>query len=111
MSGMSQTAEELNEENREVILRMAGSGDDLSKPRDIDFSIVFADRSYAEEFTSGLRQLGYRTSTKESDVAPGLPWDVTVVKHMLPVCEAITEFELFLQAKASPLGGRNDGWG
>jgi hypothetical protein len=30
---------------------------------------------------------------------------------MLPVCEAITEFELFLQAKVSPLGGRNDGWG
>jgi hypothetical protein len=30
---------------------------------------------------------------------------------MLPVCETITEFELLLQSKASPLGGRNDGWG
>ncbi|HET6161397.1 MAG TPA: ribonuclease E inhibitor RraB [Dongiaceae bacterium] len=106
---MSQTADELNEENREVILRMAKSGDDLSRPRDIDFSIVFPDRSSAEEFASRLRQLGYRTSTRELNVAPDLPWDVTVVKHMLPVCEAITEFELLLQAKASSLGGRNDG--
>ncbi len=41
---MSQAADELNEENREVILRMAASGDDLSKPRDIDFSVVQAFR-------------------------------------------------------------------
>ena len=108
---MNQTTEELNEENRNVILRMAKSGDDLSRPRDIDFSVVFPGRRSAEEFASDLRQLGYRTSTKESNVAPGLPWDVTVVKHMLPVCDAITEFELFLQAKATLLGGRNDGWG
>ena len=108
---MSQTTEELNEENREVILRMAKSGDDLSRPRDIDFSVVFPDSSSADKFASGLGQLGYRTSIKESNVAPDLPWDVTVVKHMLPVCEAITEFELLLQTKASPLGGRNDGWG
>jgi hypothetical protein len=108
---MSQAADELNEENREVILRMAASGDDLSKPRDIDFSVVFPDRSSAEDFAAYFGQLDCRTSTKRSDVAPGLPWDVTVVKHMLPVCETITEFELLLQSKASPLGGRNDGWG
>jgi hypothetical protein len=108
---MSQAADELNEENREVILRMAASGDDLSKPRDIDFSVVFPDRSSAEEFAASFGQLGCRTRLKKSDVAPGLPWDVTVVKHMVPVCEAITEFELLLQSKASPLGGRNDGWG
>jgi hypothetical protein len=108
---MSQAADELNEENRDVILRMAASGDDLSKPRDIDFSVVFADRRSAEEFAAYFGQLGCRTSTKESGVAPDLPWDVTVVKHMLPVCEAITDFELLLQSKAYPLGGRNDGWG
>ena len=108
---MSQAADELNEENREVILRMAASGDDLSKPRDIEFSVVFPDRSSAEEFAAFFGQLGCRTSTEEAGVDPDLPWDVTVVKHMLPACEAITEFELFLKSKASPLGGRNDGWG
>jgi hypothetical protein len=108
---MTQTADELNEENRDVILRMAASGDDLSKPRDIDFSVVFADRSAAEQFVAFFGQRGCRTKLKRSDVAPGLPWDVTVVKHMVPACEAITEFELLLQSKATPLGGRGDGWG
>jgi hypothetical protein len=105
------TAEELNEENRVVILRMIKNGDDLSKARDIDFSIVFPDRSSAEEFASQFHQLGYPTAVDRTNTEPSLPWDVKVVKHMLPVCEAITEFELLLQARASPLGGRNDGWG
>ena len=107
---MDQT-EELNEENREVILRMARSGGDLSKSRDIDFSVVFPDESSAQEFASQLRELGYRAKIKRSGVDPDLPWDAIVIKHMLPRCEAITEFELLLQARASPFGGRNDGWG
>jgi hypothetical protein len=110
-SDADQATDELHEENRDVILRMAKSGDDLSKPRDIDFSAVFPNRSSADEFAAWFNKLGCRTSRKETRVAPDLPWDITVVKHMLPVCEAITEFELLLQVKASPLGGRNDGWG
>lgn len=108
---MCQTAEELNEENRAVIRRMIEQGDDLSKERGIDFSVVFPDGGSAEAFALQFRGLGYRTSVRQSNAAPGLPWDVTVVKQMLPICEAITEFELLLQAKATPLGGRNDGWG
>jgi hypothetical protein len=108
---MGRTAEELNEENSEVILRMAESGDDLSRPRDIKFAVVFPSNASAAEFASHLRQLGYAALVERTDSAPGLPWDVKIVKHMLPVCEAITDFELLLQVKASPLGGRNDGWG
>jgi len=108
---MDQTSEELNEENREVILRMARGGDDLSKSRDIDFSVVFPNESSAQEFASQLREIGYRATVNRSDVDSDLPWDATVVRHMLPQCEAITGFELLLQARASPFGGRNDGWG
>lgn len=108
---MTKTTEELNEANRDVLLRLVSGGDDLSKARDIDFSVVFPDGKSAEDFASKLRQVGYATSVKRSCVDEDLPWDVTVVKHMLPACERITEFELFLQSIASPLGGRNDGWG
>jgi hypothetical protein len=108
---MSETADDLNEANRDVILRLIADGDDLSKARDIDFTVVFPNGAAAEEFASKLRQEGYAASVDESDTAEGLPWDVVVVKHMLPICEAITEFQLSLQAEALSLGGRNDGWG
>jgi hypothetical protein len=39
------------------------------------------------------------------------PWDVVVVKHMVPSHEEIGSFEGMLESVANPLGGRNDGWG
>src|SRR5688572_28445029 len=106
---MSEAVEILNDANRDVILRLIEDGDDLSKTRDIDFSVVFPDGNAAEKFTSELRHQGYAISVQEAYTAEGLPWDVTVVKHMLPVCEAITAFQQSLETIASPLGGRNDG--
>jgi hypothetical protein len=108
---MDQAADDLNEENRQLLLCMASSGDDLTRPRDIDFSVVFGERNSAETFAADIGRLGYRASVEKSDSGAEHPWDVTVVRHMVPICEAITEFELLLQAKGSALGGRNDGWG
>src|SRR5262245_31525492 len=109
--GMSDEAELLDQANRDTILRLIEDGDDLSKARDVDLSVVFPDGSAAETFALELRQQGYAISVQETHTADGLPWDVTVVKHMRPVCEAITAFQQSLEAIASPLGGRNDGWG
>jgi regulator of RNase E activity RraB len=108
---MSEEEEILNEANRDVILQLIEAGDDLSKARDIDFSVVFPDGKSAEAFASELQRQGYTISVEEMDAEEGLLWDVTVVKHMLPVCEAITAFQQSLESIASPLGGRNDGWG
>ena len=108
---MSGEAEVLNEENRDVILQLIEAGDDLSKARDIDFSVVFPDSNTAEIFASELRRQGYAISIEEMDMEEELPWYVTVVKHMLPVCETITAFQQTLGSIAAPLGGRNDGWG
>lgn len=108
---MAETADDLNDVNRDVILRLINSGDDLSKSRDIDFTVVFPDETSAHEFASKIREHGYAPSVERTDGADALPWDVTLVKHMLPVCESITEIQQFLAAMASPLGGRFDGWG
>jgi regulator of RNase E activity RraB len=82
---MSEEAEILNEENRDVILQLIEAGDDLSKARDIDFSVVLPDGNSAEAFASQLRRQGYAIAIEEIDTEEGLPWNVTVVKHMLPV--------------------------
>lgn len=97
--------------NGDVLRRLLRDGDELSIPRDIDFSVVFPDEKSAEGFVAHFRALRYEASFKRSEVRPERPWDVTVVKHMLPTHAGIAQFELELEKIASPLGGENDGWG
>ena len=71
--------------NGDALRRMAENGDDLSKSRNVDFSVVFADRKSAERFAEHFRGLGNEVvleSTKTD--RDGFPWDVTVVQHMVP---------------------------
>ena len=100
-----------NDENGNVLRQMKESGDDLSLPRDIDFTLVFPAEDKAVCFANYFRGMGYRVKWKLSAVVPSLPWDVVVVRHMVPRHAAIGEFESELQDYAGSLGGRNDGWG
>jgi hypothetical protein len=100
-----------DDDNGEVLRRMQESGDDLAKARDMDYTVVLPDKAAAQEFGDHFHKLGYRVSAKRSNTVPQLPWDVVVVKSMLPTHAGITQFEQELQAAASSLGGRNDGWG
>src|SRR5262249_40338929 len=100
-----------NDDNGQVLRRMQENGDDLTKPRDIDFTVVFPAQAVAEVFAEHFRRLGYRVSVELTKAVPELPWDVVVVHHMISSHNEISEFEDKLLAFASPLGGRNDGWG
>lgn len=97
--------------NGDVLRRMAARGDDLSKPRNIDFSVVFADANSAQQFAEYFRTLGHNVSVEHSESRPDFPWDVLVVQYMAPSHEAITAFEDLLQSVADRWGGHNDGWG
>lgn len=100
-----------DDENGDVLRRMLRNGDDLTIARDVDFSVVFPTEAAANEFAEQFGGLEFKVSVRKSDCEPELPWDVTVTSYMLPSHGGITEFEEKLQAAASPLGGRNDGWG
>ena len=100
-----------DDDNGDVLRRMQRNGDDFTMPRDIDFSVVFPNDTVAQAFADHMRQSGYRVSVRESGCVPDLPWDVTVTNYMLPTHSGITEVEETLEAVASTLGGRNDGWG
>jgi hypothetical protein len=100
-----------NDANGDVLRRMVGNGDDLTQPRDIDFTVVFVDETSANLFAGHFKSLGLAASVEFSETAKGLPWDVSVVKNMIPQHDKISEFEDELEAIAEPLGGRNDGWG
>ncbi len=100
-----------NDDNGDVLRRMESNGDDLSRPRNIDFVVVFPDQTSAEIFADTVRQHGYVISVEFAETVKELPWEVIVVKHMVPSHQDITDFERELQDEATSLGGRNDGWG
>src|SRR5262249_18383418 len=100
-----------NDENGRVLSRMQESGDDLSRPRDIEFTVIFPSQILANRFADHFRRLQYRTSIEQSRTVPELPWDVVVVRNMIPAYHEISEFEEILGTAAIPFSGRNDGWG
>ncbi len=113
MTGDNADGEETfpDDSNGDVLRRLQRSGDDFSIARDVDFSVVFPDEGRAEEFAGACRAAGYQATVRKFDVRPERPWDVTIVKHMLLTHGDITGFEMELEAAASPLDGKSDGWG
>jgi hypothetical protein len=90
---------------------MQSSGDNLSIPRKIDFTVVVFGESEAKQFKAQMERLGYEAVYRRTDCVPELPWDVEVRIFMVPNHAEITAIEETLQSVADPLGGRNDGWG
>jgi hypothetical protein len=100
-----------DDDNGDVLRRMEAEGDNLSLPRNIDFTVVFPDESAAERFAGHFREQGFTASVEHAETVKELPWDVIVVKYMVPSHQEIGDFETALQEVAGTLGGRNDGWG
>jgi hypothetical protein len=97
--------------NGRTLRRMEAEGDDLTRPRNIDFTVVFANENSAQEFSKHFDALGYATSVEFAETVKDFPWDVVIVKHMTPSHDEIGDFESLLQGVAETLGGYNDGWG
>lgn len=100
-----------DDENSDVLRHMHANGDALTAPRDIDFSIVFAEEEAARTFSATIENAFDRVRYSEIEQSRRLRWDVTATKWMVPTHAEITGIEEWLAAKAEPLGGRNDGWG
>ena len=100
-----------NDENGDVLRRMQAVGDDLSRPREIEFTVVFSTGMSADQFAEHFRALGYRVSSEFAETVEDYPWEVVVARQMLPSHAEIGIFEDLLQSIAGPLDGRNDGWG
>lgn len=98
--------------NGDVLRRMIADGDNLSVPREIDFSILFPDEKSAIRFARAVGGKFDRIKILLLDSAMrGFDWDVTASRVMLPDHTEITEIEMFLENVITPLGGENDGWG
>jgi Regulator of ribonuclease activity B len=98
-------------ENGDVLFRMASSGDKLWISRDVNFSVIFPTKENATVFHSKIEQLGMQSVIEKYDGARGFLFQVEVSKKIIPDHQTITTIENHLATLASPLNGRNDGWG
>ena len=100
-----------NDPNGDALRRMEAQGDDLTRPRNIEFAVVFPDENTATQFANHFSALGFSASAELAGTVPDFPWEVIILKHMLPSHEEIAAFEHLLEQAAAALGGHNDGWG
>jgi len=98
-------------DNGDVLWRMAEAGDDLGKPREVDFAVIFRTEPAAFQFAVHLLRNGEKVSFGPYEGDPDRPWQVYVHRVLLPTHAAITGVENDLARAAEPLGGCNDGWG
>ena len=97
--------------NGDALRRMEEAGDDLTRPRDVEFTVVFPNENTAKQFADHVSALGYAASAELTGTVEAFPWDVIVVKRMVPSHEEIGAVEDALQQAADVFAGRNDGWG
>jgi hypothetical protein len=100
-----------DDDNGDALRRLEEQGDDLTKARNVDFSVVFPIESVAQRFEEHFRAQGSTASVYFSEEMKEFPWNVNIVKSMAPSHRKIGEFETSLQEVADALGGHNDCWG
>lgn len=99
------------DENGDVLWRMYRDGDNLSKKREVDFSVIFPSEDVALQFAIHLLRNGQKVSFSGYEGSEDLPWQVEVHPMMEPTHENISGFERRLEEDSAKFGGRNDGWG
>ncbi len=99
-----------DDDNGDVLHRMQEGGDDLSKPRDIDFAFVFDEKHQALSFARGVRD-DHGLAAEASSYDERQMWQTIVTKHMVPTYADITALEQELSTLAVSHGGEPDGWG
>jgi len=103
------TADYPNDADGDALRRVAATGNEMSKPMDIDFQIAVPDEAAATRVAVEAAKLGYRISIYES--MPCCPWTCNCTRTMLAEYDAIIAVQAELDAIARPLGGYADGWG
>ncbi|WP_127170852.1 ribonuclease E inhibitor RraB [Xanthomonas euvesicatoria] len=98
------------DDNGDTLWHIAQQGVDLSKPREIAFSVVFPSKESALEFSVKMLRFEQKVRCCHYPENTAFPMDVTEYPTMVPSYKAISAFEEDLAAEAKPLDGLNDGW-
>lgn len=98
-----------DDENGDVLRRMQEGGDDLSKPRMIDFCFAFPQRGQALGFAALVDEREFEVCISYYEERE--MWQAIVRRMMIPTHAAITRLEQQMTKRAEQVGGEPDGWG
>lgn len=96
--------------NEKVLMQLRQAGDDLTKPRQIDHWIYFADEKGRGEFISYVEKLGFKIENQEKQDDLQYPYSLHISKVDSVHPNEINKLTLDLRNKAKELNGQYDGW-
>lgn len=87
------------------------SGDDLTKSREIEFTVVFPTENEALSFGKSLLLNRQKVLLCDSNESDDYPFEIVVYVELDLSYKSIIEYQELLEQFSSPLNGLNDGWG
>jgi hypothetical protein len=95
----------------DALWNMAMNGDDISRKRDVEFTVIFATEEEALKFGEALLFNRQQVLLCDNEDSEEYPYEIMATVAMIPTHKEITDYENLLQEHASVFNGLNDGWG
>ena len=97
------------DENGHILRKMYERGDDVSRPRIIDFCFIFPERTQALVFAEKMDDKNLEVCISYYEERE--MWQAIIKRYTAPTHHEITLLESILTAQAEQTGGKADGWG
>lgn len=97
--------------NGDALWEMQQNGDDLSTPREIEFTVVFSNEEEALKFGETLLINRQKILLSDNEEDKDFPFEIIVYVYMEATYDEITGYEELLESHATKFNGRGDGWG
>jgi len=97
--------------NGDALWEMQESGDDLSKPREIEFTIIFSKEDEALKFSETLLTNRQKILLSDNEENKDYPFEIIVYVFMEATYEEISGYQDLLEMHATKFNGLGDGWG
>ncbi len=96
--------------NGNMLWHMALEGDDLNRPREIQFSVIFSSQELALQFGEVLLANNQKLSFCPYLENPEHPWEITAYPEMPASYDNIIGYQMLLENQARKFDGIYDGW-
>ncbi|WDE06611.1 ribonuclease E inhibitor RraB [Thalassomonas viridans] len=94
----------------DALWQMQQDGDDLSIPREIQFSVLFADKQQALKYGQLLLENNQKLSLCPFPEDETTPWEITAYPEVEASYENITAYQELLENSSAAFQGKYDGW-
>ena len=96
--------------NEKVVMNLVNSGDNLTKPRQVDHWIYFANAGERNLYKTFAETQGYKTEGESLKKETTLPYELHISRIDYVKLDAICKITIELRRKAKELHGEYDGW-